>query len=110
MLIIDAFDYEKNIIVDKSEAFAVRIVNMSRYLKSQMKEFDMSRQICRSGTSIAANVSEAIFAQSRPDFYSKLHIALKEAGETRYWLKTLHSTGYLTKNSLTACLPTVRKW
>ena len=80
---------------DKSFAFAIRIVNLSKYLQSEKKEFVLSKQVLRSGTSIGANLSEAQQAQSRADFTSKLNIALKEATETQYWLRLLHATGYL---------------
>ena len=84
-----------NIIVDKSKAFAIRIVKLHRYLCDEKKEFVMSKQLLRSGTSIGANVKEAIRAQSKADFTSKMNIALKEASETEYWLETLHETDYL---------------
>ena len=75
---------ENNIIVDKSKAFALRIIKLSKYLTNDKNEFVLSRQILKSGTSIGANVKEAIRAQSKPDFYSKMNIALKEASETEY--------------------------
>ena len=85
-----------NVIVRKSYAFAVRIVNLQKYLVKQKHEYIMSRQVCKSGTSIGANVAEAQRAQSTADFVAKLKIALKEANETQYWLNLLHDTGYLT--------------
>ena len=69
---------ENNIIVDKSKAFALRIIKLSKYLTNDKNEFVLSRQILKSGTRIGANVKEAIRAQSKPDFYSKMNIALKE--------------------------------
>ena len=87
----------ENLIVDKSFDFAVRIVNLYKYLTAEQKEYVMSKQLLRSGTSIGANVSEAERAQSKPDFISKMSIALKEANETNYWLKLLYKTDYLSK-------------
>ena len=87
---------EQNIIVDKSKAFAVRIIRLYRYLGSEKKEFVLSKQLLRSGTSIGANVKEAIRGQSKADFTSKMNIALKEASETEYWLELLNETDYLS--------------
>ena len=86
-----------NIIEEKSFAFAVRIVNLCRHLNETKKEFILSKQLLRSGTSIGANVAEAEQAQSKPDFISKMNIALKEASETKYWIKLLSSTKYLSE-------------
>ena len=86
-----------NTIVDKSFAFAVRIVNLCKYLNQDQKEFVLSKQLLRSGTSIGANVSEAQRGQSKADFTAKMSIALKEANETQYWLKLLHKTDYLSE-------------
>ena len=87
---------ENNVIADKSFSFAVRIVNLYKYLTQQKKEFVLSKQVLRSGTSIGANVSESIRAQSRADFVAKMGIALKEANETKYWLQLLKATDYIT--------------
>ncbi len=84
-----------NPILDKSFNFAVRIVNLYKYLTEKQKEYVLSKQILRSGTSIGANVHEAIEGSSEKDFQNKLNIALKEARETEYWLKLLHQTEYL---------------
>ena len=86
-----------NAVYQKSFHFAVRIVNLCRYLQTEEKEFVLSKQILRCGTSIGANVAEAQNAQSRADFISKLNIALKEATETDYWLRLLHETTYLNQ-------------
>ena len=86
-----------NIIVEKSMEFAVRIVKLYQYLESTKKEFVMSKQLLRSGTSIGANVREGIYGQSRNDFTSKMSIALKESSETEYWLELLSRTGYLNE-------------
>lgn len=81
---------------DKSFRFSVRIVRMVQYLETERKEYVLSKQVKKSGTSICANVTEAQYGQSRADFLSKNSIALKEASETAYWLRLLHETGYLT--------------
>ena len=79
----------------KSFLFALQIINLSRHIKEQYSEFDIARQILKSGTSIGANIREAKNAQSPMDFISKLSIALKEADETEYWLDLLHETKYI---------------
>ena len=85
-----------NAILDKSKAFAVRAVRLYQYLCNEKHEYVLSKQMLRSGTSIGANVREAVRGQSKPDFYAKLNIALKEADETEYWLELLNETDYLT--------------
>lgn len=85
----------KNIILDKSFDFAVRIVNLNKHLASEHKEYVLSKQVLRSGTSIGALVRESQHAESNADFIHKLSIALKEANETEYWLLLLNKTGYL---------------
>lgn len=84
-----------NVIEEKSFDFAVRIVKLYRHLNNEKKEFTLSKQLLRSGTSIGANVTEAQKAQSTADFNAKLNIALKEANETEYWLRLLRKTDYL---------------
>ena len=84
------------IIEKKSFDFAIRIVRLYRYLCEKKKEFVLSKQLLRSGTSIGANVAEAQQAQSKADFVSKISIALKETTETKYWLRLLYSTDYLS--------------
>ncbi len=86
---------KENVIREKSFAFAIRIINAYKYLKNEKQEYILSKQILRSGTSIGANVEEAIGAQSKPDFISKLSIAYKESRETLYWIKLLKMTEYL---------------
>ena len=86
-----------NIAVEKSFAFAVRIVNLHKYLRREHKEYVMSKQLLRCGTSIGANISEAQRGQSKADFTAKMNIALKEANETEYWLRLLYKTEYLDK-------------
>ena len=88
-----------NIIVDKSKSFALRIIKLYKYLCNEKQEYVLSKQILRSGTSVGANVKEAIRGQSKPDFYAKMNIALKEISETEYWLELLHESEYIeTKN------------
>lgn len=82
---------------NKSFSFAVRIVKLNNHLVANKKEYVLSKQLLRSGTSICANIAEAEQAQSRPDFISKMNIALKEASETNYWLRLLYATDYLTE-------------
>jgi four helix bundle protein len=84
---------------EKSFLFAIRIVRLYQYLCNDKKEYVMSKQLLRSGTSIGANVSEAERAQSPADFYSKMSISLKEASETYYWLRLLNATDYLSNNA-----------
>ena len=91
-----------NIVEQKSRAFAIRIVNLFKYLRDRRREDIMSRQVLRSGTSIGANVFEGTYAQSKEDFVNKYSIALKEANETRYWLQLLSDTGYLSATDATA--------
>ena len=89
---------EKNISVEKSFEFAVRIVNLYKFLVREHKEYVLSKQILRCGTSIGANISEAQRGQSKADFTAKMSIALKEANETQYWLKLLYKTDYLSQS------------
>ena len=82
----------------KSKNFAIRIVRLFNYLRDEKREFVMSKQLLRSGTSIGANIAEAECAISKKDFLAKMYIAFKECAETRYWLDLLCETDYLTKN------------
>ena len=86
---------KENLIVQKSFDFAVRIVNLYKFLCEKHKEYTLSKQLLRSGTSIGANVNEGTQGQSTRDFLSKMSIALKEAAETQYWIKLLQKTEYL---------------
>ena len=79
----------------KSYGFAIRVVKLTQYLQTDYKEYVLSRQVLKSGTSIGALVKEAEFAQSKLDFINKLSIALKEANETSYWLSLLYETDYI---------------
>ncbi len=89
---------KENVIAEKSKAFALRIIKLYRYLCEDKKEYILSKQLLRSGTSIGANVKEAIRGQSKPDFYAKMNISLKEASETEYWLELLHESDYIDDN------------
>ena len=90
-----------SIIKDKSKNFALQIIKLYKYLTitAENKEFVLSKQVLRSGTSIGANIKEALRGQSRPDFRAKMSIALKEASETEYWLDLLHESEYIDDSS-----------
>ncbi|OZV12662.1 four helix bundle protein [Tissierella sp. P1] len=88
---------KESILFIKSKAFAIKIVYLYKYLVDEKREFILSKQLLRSGTSVGANIREARFAQSMPDFISKMSIALKEISETQYWLELLMETEYLGK-------------
>ena len=86
-----------NVIVEKSKKFAIRITKLYKYLCDNKNEYVLSKQLLRSGTSVGANVKEAIRGQSKADFIAKMNIALKEASETEYWLDLLYESEYITK-------------
>jgi four helix bundle protein len=86
---------DDNVIQQKSYAFAIRIVKLYRHLSQEKKEFVLSKQLLRSGTSIGANLEEGIGGQSRKDFAAKVNISYKEARESRYWIRLLRDTDYL---------------
>ena len=86
----------KQTVLEKSENLAIRVINLYRYLVEKKKEFVLSKQILRSGTSIGANLSESKYAISKSDWLSKMHIALKEANETLYWLRLLVKTSFIS--------------
>ena len=88
---------KENLLIDKSIAFAARIVKLHQHLHENKKETVISKQIVRSGTSIGANVNEANYGQSKADFISKMSIALKETAETEYWLRLLILSKYITE-------------
>lgn len=90
---------KSNVVKEKSFAFAIRIVNLYKFLTSEKKEFVLSKQLLRSGTAIGALVREAEQGESKADFIHKLAIALKEANETEYWLELLHQTEYLEQKA-----------
>ncbi len=86
----------ENAIKDQSKAFAIRIVRLYQYLREEKNEWVLSKQILRSGTSIGANVVEALASISKKEFLAKMYIAFKECCETEYWLELLHDTDYLS--------------
>ena len=88
---------KENLLTDKSIVFAARIVKLHQYLSKNKKETVISKQIVRSGTSIGANINEANYGQSKADFISKMHIALKETAETEYWLRLLILSEYISE-------------
>ncbi len=98
---------KKDLLRTKSFAFALRIIKLSQYLQTNHKEYILSKQIIRSGTSIGALVREAQYAQSKADFLHKLTIALKEANETEYWLLLLNKSGYLDDKMLQSIQPEI---
>lgn len=86
-----------NALKDKSVLFSIRIIKLYKYLTDNKKEYVMAKQLLKSGTSIGANISEAIFAESNADYIHKYAISQKECSETLYWLTILQETEYLTK-------------
>ncbi len=88
---------KENTVKDKSYAFALRIVNLYKYLKTEYNDYVIGKQLLRCGTSIGANIKEGNQAQSHPDFISKMSIALKEASETEYWLELIRDSHYITE-------------
>ena len=95
---------KENILIDKSIAFAARIVKLNQYLTKEKKEYVISKQIIRSGTSIGANITEASYGQSRADFIAKMHIALKETAETEYWIRLLLLSKYISDDMCNSLL------
>ena len=87
---------KESVLKEKSFAFAIRVIKLAKFLREEKKEFILSKQIVRCGTSIGANIEEASGAQSNNDFIAKLHISLKEAKETHYWVRLLRDTDYIT--------------
>jgi four helix bundle protein len=85
----------ESIVKEKSYTFAIRIVRLSQFLQQEKKEYILSKQVMRSGTSVGALIREAEFAQSNADYINKFSIALKEANETDYWISLLKDTGYI---------------
>ena len=98
-----------NVVVQKSKAFAIRCVNLYKYLVETRKEYVMSKQLLRCGTSIGANVKEAMRGQSKADFGTKMNIALKEANESEYWLEILQETEYMTAEQSDSMLSDCRE-
>lgn len=90
---------KENILKEKSKAFAIRIIKLYQHLSDEKREFVISKQLLKSGTSIGANIREAEFAESKPDFIHKLSISQKETNETIYWLELLAETNYLNSQA-----------
>ena len=86
-----------NVVLEKSKKFAIRIVNLYKHLCNNKNEYVLSKQLLRSGTSIGANISEAIYSISKKEFLAKMYIAYKECGETKYWIDLLYETDFLNK-------------
>lgn len=82
-----------------SEEFALKIISLEKYLRETKREFRMSDQLFRSGTSIGANIAESVFAESKQDFIHKLSISQKEGNESLYWLRLLFRSGYISEDS-----------
>ena len=98
---------KKSVLRQKSYAFALRIVKLRQYLQNEKSEYDLSRQLLRSGTAIGALVRESEYAQSKADFVNKLHIALKEANETAYWLELLKDSAYINHKMYASIEPEI---
>src|SRR5688572_27447016 len=94
----------ENALLDKSYNFAIRIVNLYKFLTKEKKDYIIAKQIFRSGTSIGANAEEAVGGFSDKDFIAKLQISYKETRETRYWLRLLRDTDYLSKEQATSLI------
>jgi len=99
----------ESILRTKSYRFALRIVKLCRWLQNEKHEFVLSKQLLRSGTAIGALIHEAEFAQSRADFVNKLHVGLKEANETAYWLMLLHDGEYISDTMYESIHPDVEE-
>ena len=95
---------KESIVRDKSMCFAIRIVRCYKYLVEEKREFILSKQLLRCGTSIGANIKEALRGQSRPDFTAKMSISLKEASECEYWIELLMNTEFLPQESAQSLL------
>ncbi|MFH1896080.1 MAG: four helix bundle protein [bacterium] len=93
-----------NLILNKSYQFSLRVIKLYRFLSEKKREFVLSKQVLRSGTGIGANVEEAIGAQSKKDFVSKMSIAYKETRETRYWIRLLKDSQYVDERAAESLL------
>jgi four helix bundle protein len=100
---------KENILLEKSFALAIRVVKAYKYLIEEKKEFVLSKQFLRSGTSIGANSEEAVGGQSKADFVSKLSVAYKEARETKYWIRLLNATNYFEDSQAESLLKDVEE-
>ena len=101
-------EHKNDPLAEKSFSFSLRIIKLYKYMQSQHKEFILSKQILRSGTSIGALIREAKYAQSKADFLNKLMIALKEANETHYWLELLWKSGYIDTKMYQSIEPDIK--
>lgn len=103
---------DNNIVAQKSYDFSIRIVKLYKYLSEQKNDYTIGNQLLRSGTSIGANVKEAIRGYTKPDFNVKMGIALKEASETEFWIELLRDTGYIStkqaESMLTDCVELIK--
>ena len=97
-------ELEDNVTFTKALDFAVRIVNLYKFLRDEKDETVMSKQVLRSGTSIGANISEALAAESKEDFIHKFSISFKEGNETKFWLLLLHRTQFITDKQFESLL------
>ena len=97
-------DLKENIIKEKSYKFALRIVKLYKYLCEEKKEFVISKQLLRAGTSIGANIEEAVGAITKKDFLNKIFTSYKEARETKYWIKLLEDSGYIDSKEANSIL------
>jgi four helix bundle protein len=100
---------KKNIVKEKSFAFALRIVKLSKFLQSEKKEFVISKQVLPSGTAIGALIMEAEHAQSKADFINKMNIALKEANETEYWIELLYQSNEIELDAYFSLQPNIQE-
>ena len=107
-LIIDGVCFV-SVLEDKSYAFSIRIVRLSNYLVKEKKEYTLTKQLLRSGTAIGALIAEAQYAQTRADFINKLQISLKEASESRYWLRLMYDCSYIDTNMFKSIFPDVEE-
>ena len=98
-----------NILEDKSYAFALRIVKLNIYLNENKKEYVLSKQLLRSGTAVGALIAEAQYAQSKADFISKLQISLKEANESKYWIRLLIDCEYINDKMFKSIIPDIEE-
>lgn len=98
---------KSNVLKEKAFVFALDVIHLYKNVCDTKKEFVLSKQFLRSGTSVGANISEAEYAESKSDFIHKLAIALKEANETKYWLELLYRSGYVDQNSFDGLHPKV---
>ena len=103
----EKFETRDDVLSVKSFEFSLRIIGLYKYLTSTHKEYILSKQILRCGTAIGALISEGEFAQSKPDFINKMHVALKEANETRYWLRLLVQSDYISDKMYKSLLPDI---